>query len=260
LAFEASLQKLLHQRIRVPLHLVRRADGPHLALVDDRDAVRHAKSEVPVVRDNQRGDPDSLLEAHNLLGNDHGGKRVQLAGRLIVENQLRLDDQRPGDGHALLHAAGKLAGHFILRAGQAHPRELFRGDAGDFPGRPQPVFGQVQADVLPDRQRIQQRAGLEDHRHAVTIHNPRRLQGLAFEEDFPGVRRFQPDQVLEQDGFAAAAGAHDDENLARRHLEIQAAQNFLAVERLAQPAHAQADAVGLGGGRVHHFSRMRVRK
>ena len=36
--------------------------------------------------------------------------RVERAGRLVEQNRLGLHRQRPGDGHALLLAAGKLLG------------------------------------------------------------------------------------------------------------------------------------------------------
>ena len=46
--------------------------------------------------------------------------------------------------------------------------------------------------------------------------------GFAVDEDFAGVGLFQADDVLEEDAFAAAAGAHDDEDLAGLDLEVQA--------------------------------------
>ena len=88
----------MDQPIGVLLHLVRRADRQNSALVDDGDAISHPEREVPIMRDDQRSNADPLLELQNLLGDHHGRERVQLAGRLVIENQLRLDDQRPGNG------------------------------------------------------------------------------------------------------------------------------------------------------------------
>ena len=38
--------------------------------------------------------------------------------------------------------------------------------------------------------------------------------GLAVDEDFTRIRRLEPNQVFEQDTFAAATGSHDHEDFA----------------------------------------------
>ena len=48
---------------------------------------------------------------------DHGLVRfVEIARGLVGQNQFRLIDQRPGDGDALLLAAGKLRGDVLKRS------------------------------------------------------------------------------------------------------------------------------------------------
>ena len=118
---------------------------------------------------------------------DDGGERVQFAGGLVVKDQLRFDDQGAGDGDALFHAAGEFAGHFVLGAFEADDFEFFGDDAGDFLRGLEAVLGQVKADVFADGQGIEQGAGLEDHGHAVLVHDLGRLDGLAVDEDFAGV-------------------------------------------------------------------------
>ena len=115
---------------------------------------------------------------------------------------------------------------------------MFEISSGDFSR----CSVEVKPDVFADGERIEQRAGLEDERHAVFGGDFRRLDGFAVDEDFAGVRRFQPDEVLEQNALAAAARPHDDENFAGLDVEINALEHFLAVKTLAQPAHLQADA------------------
>ena len=156
-----------------------------------------------------------FFKFQNFLADDHGGKRVQLARRFVVKDQLRFDDQRAGDGGALLHAAGKFGGHLVHGVLEADGFQFFRDDAVDFLRRFQPVFGQIKPDIFADGQRIEQRAGLENQRHAVFGGDFRRFDGFAVDEDFPGVRRFQADEMLEQNAFAAAARPHDDKNFAR---------------------------------------------
>ena len=57
-----------------------------------------------------------------------------------------------------------------------------------------------------------------------------RLDGFAVDQDFACVRLFEADDVLEQDAFAAAARAHDDEDFAGLDLEVHALEHFLAVQ------------------------------
>jgi hypothetical protein len=57
-----------------------------------------------------------VQQPHDLLG----GLRVQLAGRLVGEQQLRAGRQRPGDRHPLLLAAGQLTGPLPGVLAQAH--------------------------------------------------------------------------------------------------------------------------------------------
>ncbi len=66
--------------------------------------------------------------------------------------------------------------------------ELFGDNARDFLRRLEPMFGEVKTDVFADGQRIEQRAGLEDHGHAVLAHDFGGLDGLALDEDFPRIR------------------------------------------------------------------------
>ena len=101
---------------------------------------------------------------------------------------------------------------------------------------------------------------MEDHRHAVLVHDLGRLHRLTADEDFACIRLFQADEMLEQDGLAAAARAHDDEDFTGPDVKVEARQDLLAVETLAQPANLDAEALGMGSGIGHHLRRIRVRK
>ncbi len=50
----------------------------------------------------------------------HLGESVQRAKRLVQEQHSWLIGQRPGQGHALRHAAGELVGIGVLKAVQFH--------------------------------------------------------------------------------------------------------------------------------------------
>ena len=141
--------------------------------------------------DDQRRDVDAVLEFQNLLAHHHGGQRVQFAGRLVVKNQLRLHHERAGDGDALFHAAGKVAGHFVHSILETHVFEFFSDNFSNFLRGFQPVFAQIKPDIFADGQGIQQRAGLEHQRHAVLCRDLRRLDWFAVDQNFPRVRALQ---------------------------------------------------------------------
>ena len=55
------------------------------------------------------------------------GLGVELAGRLVGQDEHRLLDQGPGDGHALLLAAGELVGAVVEPVPQADLLEQLGG-------------------------------------------------------------------------------------------------------------------------------------
>ena len=50
---------------------------------------------------------------------------IEIAGRLVGENQLRAVDERAGDAHALLLTAGQLAGQVMRTLLQSHSFQRF---------------------------------------------------------------------------------------------------------------------------------------
>jgi len=80
---------------------------------------------------------------------DHNRReRIELARRLVVEDQLGIDHQRARDRGPFRHPAGKFIGHFVFGALEAHTFELLGDDAGDVLRRFQVVFGEIQADIF----------------------------------------------------------------------------------------------------------------
>ena len=65
-----------------------------------------------------------LEQPHDLLA----GGAVEVAGRLVGQENARLVHQRPGDGHALPLAAGELVGPVLHPVAQPHPRERLGGE------------------------------------------------------------------------------------------------------------------------------------
>jgi hypothetical protein len=139
-----------------------------------------------------------------------GGVRVQRPGRLVREDHLRPGDQRPGDRHPLLLAAGEFGGPPPqLAAAQPHPR---RGQLDVSPGRPAVVQPERQRDVLLHRQLGQQVEVLEDEADALPPQH--RLPALgepgqigAAQPDRAGRGPLEPSRALQQRRLARPGDA-----------------------------------------------------
>ena len=97
-----------------PAELDRVADPP---VADDEDAVG-VGGRLRIV-----GDEDDRLAALDARAPERiedlgAGRVVEVAGRLVGEQEGRPGDERPGDGDALLLAGRQLVGLVVLLAGQ----------------------------------------------------------------------------------------------------------------------------------------------
>jgi hypothetical protein len=97
-----------HGRIRLLKRRIRTIEK-HFPIVKHHDARLKPAEQVFVMRDNERRPPILadlfFMRLENQVLNVFGILRIEPAGRLIVENQQRLQSQRPGDRNALGHAA-----------------------------------------------------------------------------------------------------------------------------------------------------------
>jgi hypothetical protein len=131
---------------------------------------------------------------------------VERPERLVHQEELGLDHERPGDRGALLHAARELpwvvAGEVAELDEVEHlaraPLTLARGHAEDF---------QRQLHVRLDRSPVEQHRGLEDH--PVVAVDPCPLCRLAVHLDAPA-RRLREVADQPQEGALSAAGRADE--------------------------------------------------
>ena len=86
---------------------------------------------------------------------------VEVAGRLVGEDDRRLADQRPRHRHPLALAAGELGGAVALAVGEADPGQRRGGAAAALAGRHAGVEQPV-GDVVDHRRRLEQEELLED--------------------------------------------------------------------------------------------------
>src|SRR2546430_3069115 len=173
-----------------------------------------------------------------------GADGVQARRRLVEEEDVGVERHGPGQAGALAHAAADLRGIELLEASQADQRELQRDELGDLRRREPRVLAERETDVLGQRQRAPERAALVQHPEAA--HDPlarlrlRRPEAFAVVEDAAAGGVDEADQVPEQRALAATAAAHDHEDLAGPHREVQVALDDALAVPPVEVAHRDA--------------------
>ncbi len=171
------------------------------------------------------------------------GQRVQRAQRFVQQQQARLVDQRTGQGHALLLAAGQRCRPFPGAVGQAH---RFQGVQGLGP----PVAGKAEADVVDHPFPGQQARVLE--------HQPGILAGLGQRgragQQLAPAGLVESGQQAQQGALAAAAAADHGDELAGGDAQVDALEHLPLTEGFADALHHQGNAaleVLRRGQRIH---------
>ena len=181
-----------------------------------------------------RNDHDRRAERIDLLEQEHDLKRtlrVEVAGRLIGDDHRRIVDERAGNGHTLLLAAGQLVRQtaaLVLQPDQlqhiGHALfDLLRRCADDAHG---------ERDVLIDRLVLNEAEVLENNaERAAHIGDGRALDGLeliAVNQHRAG-RRFELRRQQLDDGRLAGAGRTDQKHeLAVINVHIDAVERVRA--------------------------------
>ena len=197
---------------------------------------------VGVVGDHDDGFAEFAIEAPEEAQNLRGAGCVEIAGGFIGEDHLRLGDDGPGDGHALLLTAGKLAGKMVeaiieadeLQGGGCVFAALFPAQRGEFQ-REFHVFkrgkNRDQVERLKDKPEVViAPAGEIALAHSVGFfaHDQKAaIGGLVHAGD-----------QVEQRAFAGARRTHEGDEFARRDRELHAVKGqdggLPAVEFLRQ--------------------------
>ena len=149
------------------------------------------------------------------------GRRVEITGRLVRQQQRGSGDESPRNGDALLFAARKLSRVVMEPCAETHAFEhLRRGSARAADAR---EF-QRQHRILEGRHRRQQLKGLEDeadlpgaHRSAPVLVELIEIDAIDF--DGPARRRVEPRQQTEQRRLAGTRHPHDSDCFAAPDVE-----------------------------------------
>jgi hypothetical protein len=86
----------------------------------DAPAAREAIGERLAVRDHEQDGLLLLMQCEQQLGHATGRVGVEVARRLVAEDDLRLPDERPGNRHTLLLSARERRGAMIEPGPQAN--------------------------------------------------------------------------------------------------------------------------------------------
>ena len=153
---------------------------------------------------------------------------------LVQQQDRRAVQQRPRDGHALLHAVREPADPAVRPRARAkvveHP-----GDAR--PRVPQPVQPRVESEVLLGRQVVVEQR-LVGHVADDRAHRRGVLEALeAADRDGAGVGPHEGGDNAQQRALARAVVAEHGERLAPRHAQVDVEERARGAERLGESGH-----------------------
>ena len=199
------------------------AQDPAWIAAEHQDAVAHQHRFLDIVRhedDALDGHPALRPQVQEIGAQSLGGQHVQRRKRLIHEQNIRVHHQRPGEAHALPHAARQLARIGGLEAVQADEVDRRQGSLADF--RPRHALRlEAQRNIFEHRQPGKQREALEHHGDAGRGAGDR----LAHIAQVAGRRLRQPGDQAQQGRLARARPPQQPDDLPLPQLEIHALEH-----------------------------------
>ena len=175
------------------------------------------------MRDHDRGGAERVVQLADELPDDRERDRVEPGKGLVIEDEHRVEHQRAGERHAPRHAAGELRGHEPVRSAQPHGLELHQHEIAHHRLREAGVLAQREGDVLVHAHVGEEGSELEQHAHAPA-HPVERMaiepvHGLARDPHLARGRAQLASDDAKERGLAAAARAHDGDDLPARHAQ-----------------------------------------
>ena len=204
------------------------------AAVHHRDPVAHRERLLLVVRDEHERDPELGLERLQLDLQVLAQLRVERAERLVEQQHARPQHERPRERDALLLAARELAG--LARARSRV--ELTSSSASPTRFAPlllrQLVVLEAEGDVVGHVEVREQRVALEHGVDVALVRRALRATSSPSSRIRPLVGRSKPAIMRSVVVFPQPDGPSMREELARRHVEVDAVDGDDVVELLAQ--------------------------
>ena len=195
--------------LRLVVNILRLADLLDFALVHDDDGVGHGQRFFLIVRDIYKCNPHSLLDVLQLVLHVLAQAQVERAQRLVEQQHLRAVDQRAGDGHTLLLAAGQTRHLAVFKALQADDFQHLGHALVNF------VLldlcnAQAEGDIVVHVQMREQRVALEDRVDLALIRR-QIVDALAVEQHVAGRGRQKAADNPEHGRLSTAAGTQQCE-------------------------------------------------
>ena len=255
--------------LRAGEHLLGRPLLHHLALAHHHHAVGDGADDREVVRDEEHGEAEALLEIGQQVEDLGADGDIEGGNGLVEDDQLRPGDEGAGDGEALALAAGKLVRVFagvVRRQADLDQRGLDAGLAlgvGERLGQEMQRLGDDAAGAVAG---IEGAVGiLEHHLHAAAQGRQRRavrpVTSVPSSRIAPPSRGLQRQHGAGQRGLAAAGFADEADALAGPDREVHAVDGAQAAARARRGAGGRGGIRGRGrappaavrrpGGRGH---------
>ena len=196
-----------------------------------RSAKRAARSLLWVTR--TRMVCSRRVQLEEQVGHGRGRGPVEVAGRLVAEQETRPQDEGARQGRPLSFPAGELGRTVVEALAEAHPREQLPRASLEVGGRgtPSPRGDQRRhEDVLQHRALRQQVVLLEDEADLAVAKGGEvglgQREGVAPEErDLTRGGRLERAQDVEERALPAPRGPHDAERLAGSEAEVHALED-----------------------------------
>ena len=227
-----------------------RADLLGTASIHDRDPVGEAERLDLVVGHEEHGNAEPALEELQLHPHLLAQLGVEVAERLVEQEQIRLVDEGAAERQTLHLPAAQKRRRSALEAAEPHELEHaldpFSHRAAAHAAEPQRVGDVVEhGHVRPDR------VGLEDHAEVALVRGheePARDRGHdpAAQGDLAGVGIVEACDEAQSRGLAAAARAQQREHLAPPDLERRAIDGLNRPIRLAHAVESKNRVVAHG--------------
>ena len=192
---------------------MRRADFDQQTAVHHGDLVGDRQGFGLIVGDEDRRDVGAPLQRFDFRTHLHAQLGVEVAQRLVQQHDLRLVDERAGEGDPLLLAAGEFWRWAVFQAVETDDLEHVTNPFLDLILR-FALDGQWIGDVFGNRHMRPNRVGLKDHadgplvgRHIDALAGG--IDGLTADGDLTAVGPLQTRHAAQRRGLAATAGAQE---------------------------------------------------
>ena len=181
-----------------------------------------------LVRGDDRRDVFQIAQLDDLVVHRDRGDGIETGGGVVEEQQARLRGHRARHGHAAPLATREFRRHAVDELTEPDEPEHFLDAPAHVAERHVGFLVQAIADVLGDRQRIEERVLLEHHAdvgaHAQQVALGQVVDALSVDGDRAGVRAEQAEDQLEQNRLARTAGAQQKPQAALRDAEADVAR------------------------------------